>query len=101
MNQTYPQPGQPATAVKCFSAQRVKELIVTPTLVWWRKALTFLTLYDELSSARTPEGFAAVRVRLQQQLVLGSPVQSGLLSKFHKTGTGTGLQRLKDHEKLD
>jgi len=35
------------------------------------------------------------------QLVLGSLVQSGLLSKFDKTGTGTGLHRLKNHEKLD
>ncbi|EDR05173.1 uncharacterized protein LACBIDRAFT_329973 [Laccaria bicolor S238N-H82] len=34
-------------------------------------------------------------------LVLGSPVQSGILSKFDKTGTWTGPHRLKDHEKLD
>jgi hypothetical protein len=34
-------------------------------------------------------------------LVLGSPVQSGFLSKFGKTGTGTGLPRLRDYEKLD
>ena len=33
-------------------------------------------------------------------LVLGSLVQSGLLSKFDKTGTWTGLHRLKNHEKL-
>jgi hypothetical protein len=34
-------------------------------------------------------------------LVLGSPVQSSLLSKFDKTGTGTGLHRLKNYKKLD
>jgi len=38
---------------------------------------------------------------LLQSVVLGSPVQSGLLSKFDKTRTGTGLHRLKNHEKLD
>ncbi|EDQ98215.1 uncharacterized protein LACBIDRAFT_336171 [Laccaria bicolor S238N-H82] len=36
-----------------------------------------------------------------QQLVLGSPVQSGLLSKFDKTRTETGPHRLKNHEKPD
>ncbi|KIJ96176.1 hypothetical protein K443DRAFT_10802 [Laccaria amethystina LaAM-08-1] len=34
-------------------------------------------------------------------VVLGSLVQSGLLSKFDKTGTGTGLCRLKNYEKPD
>jgi hypothetical protein len=34
-------------------------------------------------------------------VVLGSPVQSGLLSKIDKTETGTGPPRLKNHEKLD
>ena len=34
-------------------------------------------------------------------LVLGSPVQSGLLSKFDKTETRTGPPRLKNHEKPD
>ncbi len=34
-------------------------------------------------------------------LVLGSPVQSDLLSIFGKTGTGTGLYRLMDHKKPD
>jgi len=33
--------------------------------------------------------------------VLGSPVQSGLSSKFDKTGTETGPHRLKTLEKLD
>jgi len=37
----------------------------------------------------------------QTYLVLGSPVQSGLLSKFDKTGTETGPHRLKNLEKLD
>jgi len=37
----------------------------------------------------------------QFYLVLGSPVQSGLLSKFDKTGTRTGPHRLKNHEKLN
>jgi hypothetical protein len=40
-------------------------------------------------------------VNEDQALVLGSPVQSGLLSKFDKTGTGTGLCRLKNYEKPD
>jgi hypothetical protein len=35
------------------------------------------------------------------KVVLGSPVQSGLLSKFDKTGSGTGLCRLKNYEKPD
>jgi hypothetical protein len=34
-------------------------------------------------------------------IVLGSPVRSGLLSNFDKTGTGTGPHRLKNLEKLD
>jgi len=74
-NQTY---SQPVTAVKCFSAHRLKELIITAALVWWRKALAFLTLYDEISAARTPEGFAAVRVRLQQEWIFNA----GFVSRF-------------------
>jgi hypothetical protein len=35
------------------------------------------------------------------QLVLGSPVQSGLLSKFDKTETWTGPHKLTNLEKLD
>jgi hypothetical protein len=34
-------------------------------------------------------------------LVLGSLVQSGLLSKFDKTGTETGPHRFRNLEKLD
>jgi len=34
-------------------------------------------------------------------IVLGSLVQSGLLSKFDKTGTETGPHRVKNLEKLD
>ena len=34
-------------------------------------------------------------------VVLGSLVQSSLLSKFDKTETRTGPPRLKNHEKLD
>ena len=64
--------------MKCFIAHRLKELIVTAALVWWRKALAFLTLYDELSAARTPEGFAAVRVRLQQEWIFNA----GFVSQF-------------------
>ena len=72
---TYP---QPVTAVKRFSAHRLKELIVTATLVWYGKALTFLTLYHEISTAHTPEGFAAVRVRLQQEWIFNA----GFVSRF-------------------
>ena len=69
MNENYP---QPVTAVKCFSAHRLKELIVTATLLWYEKTLAFLTLYEELSAARTRERFAAVRVRLQQEWVFNA-----------------------------
>ena len=65
-------------AVKCFSAHRLNELIITASLVWCRKTLVFLTLYDELSGARTSEGFAAVRVRLQQEWVFNA----GFVSRF-------------------
>jgi hypothetical protein len=75
MNQTYP---QPVAAVKCFSAHRLNELIVTAALVMWRQALAFLTLYDELSTARTLEGFAAVRVRLQKEWIFNA----GFVSRF-------------------
>ena len=74
-NQTFP---QPVTAVKCFSAHRLKELIVTAALIWYRTTFAFLTLYDELSGARTPEGFAAVRVRLQQEWIFNA----GFVSPF-------------------
>ena len=75
MNYTYPQPD---TAVICFSAHRLKELIVTTALIWYRTTLEFLTLYDELSVARTPERFAAVRVRLQQEWIFNA----GFVSRF-------------------
>jgi len=75
MDQTYP---QPIMAVKCFNAHRLKELIVTTALVWYRKTLAFLTLYDEISAARTPEGFAAVRVKLQQEWIFNA----GFVSRF-------------------
>jgi hypothetical protein len=39
--------------------------------------------------------------QLSSRLVLRSPVQSGFLFKFGKTGTGTGLPRLRDYEKPD
>jgi len=41
------------------------------------------------------------RVWLGEWLGWFVTVQSGLLSKFDKTGTWTGLHRLKNHEKLD
>ena len=69
MDEAYP---QPVTAVKRSSAHRLIELIVTAALVWYRKTLAFLTLYDELSAARTPERFAAVRVRLQQEWIFNA-----------------------------
>ena len=69
MNENYP---QPVTAVKCFSAHRLKELIVTTILVWYGNTLAFLTLYEEISAAHTREGFAAVRVRLQQEWIFNA-----------------------------
>jgi len=69
MNQTYP---QPAMGVICFSAHRIHELIITAAIVWYRTTLAFLTLYDEISAARTPEGFAAVRVKFQQEWVFNA-----------------------------
>jgi len=75
MNENYL---NPVTAVKCFSAHRIKELIVTATLVWYGKTLSFLTLYEEISAARTPERFAAVRARLQQEWVFNA----GFVSQF-------------------
>ena len=76
---TYPQRD---TALKCFSAHRLKELIVNTTLVWYGKALAFLTLYHELSTARTPEGFAAVRVRLQQEWIFNASFVSRFTITF-------------------
>ena len=68
---------------KCFGAQDIflhtiiYVYLILPhldghTLVWYRKTLAFLTLYDELSAARTPERFAAVRVRLQQEWIFNA-----------------------------
>ena len=65
-------------AVNCFSARRLNELIVTAAPVWWRKALAFFTLYDELSAARTLEEFLAVRVRLQREWIFNA----GFVSRF-------------------
>jgi hypothetical protein len=40
-------------------------------------------------------------VTIGEDLLLGSPIQSGFLSKFGKTRTGTGLPRLRYYEKPD
>jgi hypothetical protein len=63
-NQTYP---QPITLVKYSSAHRLNELIFTAAPFWCRKVLASLTMYGELSAARLPKDFAAVRARLQQE----------------------------------
>jgi hypothetical protein len=44
-----------------------EDLIVSATLPWYRKALESLTMYGELSVARTPEDFAPVCTRFQQE----------------------------------
>ena len=69
MNETYP---QPIAAVNCFSARRLYELIFAVAAIWFIKALEFLTAYGKISTARMPEEFVAVRVRLQQEWIFNA-----------------------------
>jgi hypothetical protein len=43
------------------------EQIDIATLPWYRMALESLTMYGQLSAARSPEEFAPVRLRFQQE----------------------------------
>jgi len=50
----------------------------TTTQSWYSRPLGSFTFYGELSIARTPEEFASVRARLQQELTF----DGGFVSRF-------------------
>lgn len=64
--------------MNCFSECRFYELLVVAASVCCIKALAFLTVYGELSTAHMPEEFAAARVRLQQEWTFNA----GFVSRF-------------------
>jgi hypothetical protein len=48
-----------------------KESAIVATLSWLSRTLAFFTMYGELSAALTPEEFALVRMRLEQEWTFG------------------------------
>ena len=55
-----------------------EEPVVTTTLPWYSRTFASLTIYGELSAARTPKEFALLRRRLQQEWSF----IGGLVSRF-------------------
>jgi len=55
-----------------------EEPAVTATLPWHSKTLASLTVYGELFAAHTPEEFASVHTRLQQEWTFNG----GFVSQF-------------------
>jgi len=51
--------------------QSNKEPAIIATLSWQSRTLAFFTMYGELSAAFTPEEFALVRIRLEQEWKFG------------------------------
>ena len=62
--------------------RRDEEPAVTTTLPWYGRTFASLTIYGELSVARTPEEFALLRRRLQQEWKFNGGFVSQLSIKF-------------------
>ena len=62
-----------------------KELVVTTTLSWYSRTFASLTIYGELSIARTPEEFALVHRRLQQEWKFDGGFVSQISTRFLKS----------------